>query len=228
MQHKDNILTKTEYVYLAIKEAILSGEYGPNEKIVIRNISESFNVSDIPVREAMRRLEAEKLVSIVPHVGVVVNSISLKEIEEGVALRDVLEPWAVRLAADNITTDDIEMLNTLVNQMDKCVEEDNYQLYGRLNKEFHQTIYECSGNQTLFNIINEIWEKTERLRAVFKSQPSRMKESNKEHKKLVEALARGDADQAEQIIKHQRSLSTKRYLAHLKSIQESDELKKGK
>jgi len=219
MERKDSsMLTKTEYVYMAIKEAILSGEYQPDEKIVIRSVAENFNVSDIPVREAMRRLEAEKLVSIVPHVGVIVNSISLKEMEEGVAIREILEPWAGRLVVDNITEEDIETLNILLAQMDNCVVEENYQLYGRLNKEFHQTIYKLSGNETLYQIINELWHKTERLRGIFRSEPSRMKESNEEHKKLVEALANGDADKAEQLIKYQRSLSTKRYLANLKTL----------
>lgn len=218
-----NMMTKTEYVYHAIKEAILSGEYQENEKLVIRNISDSFNVSDIPVREAMRRLEAEKLVSIVPHVGAVVNSISLKDIEDGVELREILEPWAARLVAENITKEQVERLNSLIEQMDRCIKEKDYQEYGRLNKEFHQNIYDSYGNETLSRIIKEIWEKTERLRGVFRNEPARMKESNKEHKRLVEALAKGDADEAERLIKYQRTLSTKHYLAYLKSLQEAKE-----
>lgn len=228
MPSKNNILTKTEYVYLAIKEAILSGEYAYDEKIVIRNISEKLNVSDIPVREAMRRLEAEKLVSIIPHVGVVVNSFSIKEIEEGVEIREVLESWAARLVVNNIAQDDIGMLKSLVSQMDKCIEDENYQLYGRLNREFHQALYECSGNDTLVKMISELWDKTERSRAVFKINPSRMKQSNDEHKKLLEALAKGDADQAEQLIKDQRSRTTKRFLAHLKNTVGSKEANKDK
>lgn len=226
MQIKDsNSLTKTEYVYMAVKEAILSGEYGPNEKIVIRSVAETFNMSDIPVREAMRKLEAEKLVSIVPHVGVVVNSISFKEIEEGVALREVFEPFAARLAAQKSKKEDIAVLNRLVARMQKCAEEDNYQMYGRLNKEFHETIYKLGGNDTLYTLIDELWQRTERLRSVFRSQPTRMIESNAEHKKLVEALAKGDADTAEQLIRNQRSLSTKRHLALMKAVQEGKGIK---
>lgn len=227
MQNKEmNIMTKSEFVYNALKEEILSGEYRPNEKIVIRNVAERLNVSDIPVREALRKLEAEKLVVIVPHVGAIVNSISIKELEECVALRDVLEPFAARLAAENAKEEDIKTLTNLTVQMDKCVKEDNYKKYGRLNIEFHETIYRLSGNETLSLLIDELWRKTERLRAVFRNQPTRMKDSNEEHKRLVQALADGDGDKAEEVIRYQRSLSTKRYLSNLKDMQDSDGLNK--
>jgi DNA-binding GntR family transcriptional regulator len=221
-----NIFTKSEYVYAAVKEEILSGEYRPGEKIVIRNVAEKLNVSDIPVREAMRKLEAEKLVSGVPHVGYIVSSTSIKELEEGVALRDVLEPFAGRLAAANVQEEDISILTNLTAQMEKCVQEDDYKKYGRLNREFHETIYRLSGNETLYLLIDELWKKTESLRAVFRSQPARMKDSLEEHKKILQALKDGDGNKAEELIKYQRSLSTKRYLADLKTMQESNGLNK--
>ncbi|WP_258358737.1 GntR family transcriptional regulator [Moorella sulfitireducens] len=210
-------LTKAEYVYFTIKEAILSGELEPNSKLVIRNIAENLKVSDIPVREALRRLETERLVKIIPHTGVVVSDISVREIEEGLIVRNELEPLAFKLAIKNITDDDITLLKELVNKMTECAHKDDFQLYGRLNKEFHMTIYKKSQNETLCRIIAELWNQTERLRAIFRLAPFRMMQSNKEHELMVEALEKGDEVEAERLIKEQRLQSSFRYLSYLKN-----------
>lgn len=215
MREKSDYFTKSRYVYDMVKDDILSGRYAPGEKIVIRNVSEELNISDIPVREAMRKLEAEELVVFSPHVGATVASISFEEMKEIISLRELLEPYAAKLAVEKISSEKIDQLKQLVDEMDQCIEEDDYHSYGKLNKEFHLCIYEDCGNHTLFHIVKDLMEKTERTRAIFRMLPSRMRDSNSEHKQLLKAIEEKDEAAVEEIVKHQRLRSTERYLDQL-------------
>lgn len=209
---KPEYYTKSEYVYNVIKEDILSGRYASGEKIVIRSIAERLNTSDIPVREAMRKLQADNLVNMVPHVGATVTCVSTQEIKEAVIIRKLLEPIAGKLAVERLNEEKKNILRNLIDRMNECIKNGDDKLYGRLNKEFHLTIYEECGNNTLYNIIKDLMEKTERTRAIFRQNPQRMKEANEEHDELYKAICNNDADMAEKTIKFQRELAEKLYL----------------
>lgn len=192
--------TKTGQIYRQIKSSILKGEIPVGEKLVIQHLADQFNVSAIPVREALSRLEAENLVSIVTYTGIYVKGIDLECLRELYPLRGVLEGYAVRLAADLITRDDFFELEQLIERMAQAIIDKNHTLMGQLNVDFHRKIYTLSGNKTLISLIDNLWEKTFFARLVFKFKPYRAKDSNKEHRMIVDALKAGNAKKAEKLI----------------------------
>jgi len=121
-----NYQTKNSLIFNILKEKIISGEIKPDERLIIRNISSGLGVSETPVREALKMLEAKGLVSLVPHIGTVVTKFNLKEIKNILIVRFNLERLATKLAVDNISNEDIYKLTTKVKKMAKCVEHKNY------------------------------------------------------------------------------------------------------
>ena len=192
--------TKTGQIYRQIKASILKGEIPVGEKLVIQQLADQFNVSAIPVREALSRLEAENLISIVTHTGIYVKGIDLECLRELYPLRGILEGYAVRLAVDLITPEDLAELEHLIGKMEQAIAGKNHTLMGQLNVKFHRKIYTLSGNNTLISLIDNLWEKTFFARLVFKFKPYRAKDSNKEHRMIVDALKAGNAQKAEKLI----------------------------
>ncbi len=152
--------TKTGQIYRHVKSSILKGEIPVGEKLVIQHLADQFNVSPIPVREALSRLEAENLVSIVTHTGIYVKGVDLECLRELYPLRGILEGYAVRLAVHLITPDDFAELERLIEKMEQAISDKNHTLMGQLNVKFHRKIYTVSGNKTLISLIDNLWEKT--------------------------------------------------------------------
>ena len=211
MKSKESIIseTKAEQIYQRIKASILKGEMPPGEKLVINQLAAHYSTSAIPVREAVSRLEAENLVSVVPHTGVYVKGINLDSLRELYPLRGVLEGYAVRLAAEQLTPEDLIDLKARIEEMDKAVAAKDHQLMGRLNVQFHKSIYNKSGNQTLIDLIDDFWQKTVLARLVFRFTPYRAKDSNREHRMIVEALESGNTKRAEKLIIRQSEKTLK-------------------
>lgn len=211
MRTSDAIIneTKSEQVYRRVKASILKGEISPGEKLVIHQLAERFKTSIIPVREALSRLEAENLVTVVAHTGVYVKGIDLECLRELYPLRGVLEGYAVRLAAEHVTPEDLAELNGMIQQMEDAIAVKDHVLMGRLNISFHRRIYTMSQNRTLIGLIDDMWEKTFFARLVFKFKPYRAKDSNKEHRMIVESLENGNSKRAEKLIIRQSDKTLK-------------------
>jgi DNA-binding GntR family transcriptional regulator len=212
--------TKTGQIYRHIKSSILKGEIPVGEKLVIQHLADQFNVSAIPVREALSRLEAENLVSIVTYTGIYVKGIDLECLRELYPLRGVLEGYAVRLAADLITLDDFVELEQLIERMEQAIIDKNHTSMGQLNVDFHRKIYTLSGNKTLISLIDNLWEKTFFARLVFKFKPYRAKDSNKEHRMIVDALKAGNAKRAEKLIIRQSDKTLTLLTRHMEKRKE--------
>ncbi|MFZ3045559.1 MAG: GntR family transcriptional regulator [Desulfatirhabdiaceae bacterium] len=192
--------TKAEKVHRRIKQAILKGEIAPGEKMVISQLAQKYKTSIIPVREALGRLEAENLVTVIPHTGTYAREIDLKVLREIYPLRGILEGYAVRLASQNLSGTDFVLLKDTIEQMDKAIAKSDFGLMGELNTEFHMIIYRASQNNILIQLIEDFLQKTFLARLVFRFKPYRAIESNKEHLEIVEALENGMTDTAERLI----------------------------
>src|SRR2546429_8814054 len=114
--------TKTEMVYEKLKEEIITGLLDQGEKIVAREVARQMGVSDIPVREALKKLESEGLVENIPHVGSSVSTTNLKTAREIFAVRLELESYAARLAAKNANASQIDELQKIVDAIDRNIE----------------------------------------------------------------------------------------------------------
>lgn len=187
-------LTKNDMVYNALKEQIVTGDMMPGERITVMQCAEEFGVSAMPVREALKRLQQEGLVTIIPHAGAQVVKCDNRHFREITEIRNLLEPYAAKLATSRLSQRDFEALEEILDEMQECVEEQDNVTYSELNTKFHHYIYDRCGNETLVETINSLWEKSRMSRNVFLMNRERVGPSLEEHRECLECLRSGDAD----------------------------------
>jgi DNA-binding GntR family transcriptional regulator len=207
--------TKNELVYEMLKEKILNGELKMGTPLTIRNIAEEFDVSETPVREAIKRLDAESLVKVVPHSGITVSVPSLSELKEKLDIRLVLEPMAMKLFVENHSEDMVEKLEEIYKQMQECKDSGDVTPYSRLDKEFHTFIYENCGNKTLYNLISDLWMKSERTRSIFGLSRDFIKISLDEHSEILQAIKNSEGETAAKLLENHKRMSFGRLLDYL-------------
>ena len=206
--------TKTEMIYHMMKDVIISGELKPGERIVNRKLASDLGVSAIPVREAVKLLEAEGLVILSAYSEVTVSRFSEKDYRELFEIRILLEKYGAQLATEHYDEEFIQELEQLLEEMRSCIEKEDYKSYGLLNRSFHQTITSFSHNNQLQKIIDQISTKTDRARGLFVFKPQRARESLKEHEEIVEAIKRSDSETAVKILEEQARVSFNIFLKH--------------
>jgi len=184
-----NVVTKQERVYSAIRERILSGAYGPGYRVVIDALAAEFGVSALPVREAIRRLEAEGLVIFRPNAGAHVAPADPGLFDEEMTVLAVLEGYATALAATQLGKAEIRRLTELNESMVEAIERLDPLTFGRLNQEFHAVIYEHCPNAALVDLLRDVARRLDAIRrTVFVQIPYRGAESVAEHRKLIELI----------------------------------------
>lgn len=189
---KQNGMTKQERVYRAIRERILSGSYGPGYRVVIDSLAEEFAVSALPVREAIRRLEAEGLVIYRPNAGAQVAPVDPALFEQEMTLLAVLEGYATALAAPDLTPEDIGELTAINDRMVEAMDRLDALGFARLNQEFHKLIHERCPNTPLVNMLRDVSRRLDAIRrTVFIQIPYRGSASVAEHQELIELIANG-------------------------------------
>jgi DNA-binding GntR family transcriptional regulator len=208
--------TKSEAVRLKLRQRIIERELKPGQKIVISEIAKEFGISEIPVREAIKKLESEGLVKFTPHVGAMVNAIAGDEFLEIYLMRIELEALATKLSAEHMKVEDIAELKGFVEKAEQAIEEGRIDLLGSLNKSFHLKIYRTAPYPFLFKTIVDLWEKFELMKCVFAYVPERAVPSWGEHKIIVEALEQRDAERAAKLVRQQKN-RTKRALEKILS-----------
>ena len=196
---KPKNLTKQERVYREIRERILSGAYGPGFRVVIDALAEEFEVSALPVREAIRRLEAEGLVIYRPNAGAQVAPAEPGVFDEEMTVLAILEGYATALAAPELSAADIEQLTAINARMIRAMEQMDSLTFGRLNQEFHALIHQRCPNAALVAMLRDVARRLDAIRrTVFIQIPYRGAESVSEHRGLIELLSSGaPADEIE-------------------------------
>lgn len=225
MTNKLKFFTKTEIVYEKLKEDIISGILRQGEKIIAREISKELGVSDIPVREALKKLETEGLVENIPYVGSRVSQINLKKAAEIFAVRLELEAFATRLAAENAKAEEIDELQKIVDEIDEInhdVQNTDLKKISRLNKAFHRRLYELSGNEVLCEHIFSLMDRSQYSQSIFAYLPNRQEYSNEEHQSIVDALRKGNVTEAEEAFRKHKKYAFAEFLNKLK-LEKSDE-----
>ncbi len=190
-------------MYNILQENIINGKLKPGTRLVIRRIAEELGVSQIPVREAIRSLEAQGLVVVIPHSGAHVSELNIDEVKEIMELRSVLEGYATRSIMP-VKGDTIEQLQKCMEEMRACINAGNLSEFGVINRKFHAIIYEQTPNKRLCKLINEILHESERTRAVFNLSVKRSEEAYKEHEDILNALIDGKEDRVESLVRKHR------------------------
>lgn len=183
-------LTKQERIHRALRERILSGEYGPGYRLVIDAIADEFEISTLPVREAIRRLEAEGLVVFEPHAGAQVTPADPGAFDDGVVVLGVLEGFATALAAPHLRRAELREMKAINRRLVEALQRMDYLEFGRLNREFHAVIHEHCPNPALITLLHGVERRLDAIRqTVFVQVPSRGAVSVTEHEELMTLIA---------------------------------------
>lgn len=198
---------KSQSIYRALRERILSNDIEPGVRLVMREIGHHYAASDIPVREALRMLERDGLVQTVPYAGARVTSLTAKEVDETYFIRSHLESVATGLAAERITDQELAELDTLMTKMDDAVAAQDGPAFSDLNQAFHRTIIGCCGNDMLCELTMDIWQRHSGFQRVFRKVPERLANSQEEHRGIMAALRRHATEEAARLaLLHKRSV----------------------
>lgn len=185
-----------ETVYQQLKHAVLTGAFATGERLLERDIAEKLQVSRTPVREALKRLEADGLLEAMPKQGLAVKEYSYDDIREIYMIREALECLAAEFAAINSTDADIALLDGLVVEMDRLDNEADAERLMEVHRRFSEAYNRASHMPTLIHLIESLKDQVARVRNVSLSTPARRTETRKEHKELLDALRRRDPERA--------------------------------
>ena len=147
-----------ELVCENIRQAIIDGTFSPGERLMEIQLADEMGVSRTPVREAIRKLELEGFVVMIPRRGTYVADISIKDINEVYEIRTSLDVLAAGLAAERINDDELETLQRLLVEIGQHIEENNMDKIVEVDIAFHDVLYQASRNERLRNIINNLRE----------------------------------------------------------------------
>lgn len=201
--------SKVDCVYRYIREGIQKGVFLPGERVIISRLARDNACSEIPVREALRRLESEKIVELIPYKGAVISRINKGYLEQLFQVKCILEGQAVRLVVDSITDAQIKTLRVLAQEMRDAFGTGNLKRCSALNRKFHTLLYDATGNDVLVQCINELWSKWPPGYYANQIPDDWYQISIQQHFDLVDAIESGDKDKAEAIIiAHKRGALT--------------------
>lgn len=189
--------TKAELAVEAIREAILRGELRPGERITLAQLSDWLGMSVTPIREAIRILEAEGLVSNEPHRGVNVNDLSLSDVDELYMLRAMMESLATKLAVPHLGEAEIGTLEALHATMQDAVARRDDALLTRANADWHFHLYAASRTRYLVKSIVRLWMPFH-WSGLWRA--NRREASLREHEAVMDAIRAGDADRAARLM----------------------------
>jgi DNA-binding GntR family transcriptional regulator len=179
-----------------IRLAILNHTLLPGSRINQHQLAEDLDVSLVPVREALKTLEAEGLVTINPRRGAFVTAISLDDLDELYAARQFIEGEAIRLAVDHLTQEDFAALHAMIVEMQQMTARGSIPEFIRLNRAFHMRIYQAMRNRHLYHVVDTLWERSELYRYRYMFVIRNAETIHQEHLAIHDALVRRDADAA--------------------------------
>ena len=193
--------SKNEIVHDLLHQEIIRGEYKPGERIIIDDVAARLGVSTIPVREALRQLEADGFVDIVPYIGATVTEIGADSIFGIFALLETMEAICARTVCGCMSEEEIQNLQNMVQQMDECLDEP--EIWSNLNKEFHLQICDYANSKLIREMMHKVLEHWDRLRVHYMNDVLglRLEMAQVEHRQIIAAFHSGDADEAERLVR---------------------------
>lgn len=185
-------MTKQERVYRHIRERILSGAYSPGYRIVITQVARDLSVSALPVREAIRRLEAEGLIVFRPNEGAQVAPSEPRFFEHQMSMLAVMEGYATALAAPHVSPARLRQLDEITDEMAVAMNRLDSIAFGQLNQDFHGGLHDACPNPPLVDMLRDTSRRLDVIRrTVFVHIPYRGEASITEHRALLELIREG-------------------------------------
>lgn len=188
-------------VFRKLREDILSGFYQENDELREITIGEELGVSRTPVREALRQLELEGLVRIIPNKGAYVTGISAKDVRDIYRIRSMLEGMCARWATENITDQQIEELEEIIllSEFHLHKKGEQKEQVAQLDGKFHKVLYEASDSRILEHVLSDFHKYVQMARTRSVGAGDRAEKSIAEHRGILEAIKLRDADLAEKL-----------------------------
>lgn len=190
-----------EHVFDSLKQAIIKGNMSPGEWLVESHIAETLGISRTPVREAIHKLERERLIERQPRGGFTVLGLNRDDIEETFGIRAVLEGYAARLAAIKHDKEELESLESKIEEFEKCLENKQLNKLTQINTEFHDLLYALSKSPKLIHLINSLRDQIFRFRQMILKEAKMAKVSNEDHKQMLKFIRRRDANGVELLVR---------------------------
>lgn len=182
----------------SIRDLILSGQLQPGSRIGQEQLAEQFGTSRIPVREALKRLESEGLVSLVPNSGAWVAKLDLNECIEVYRIRERLEPLALSESVTRMTSEEIEEMARLVERIEKAADTEEFL---RLDRQFHIASYRAANMQVLVGMVERFWNTTQHYRRAFTNIIGADNwVIHAEHRLMIDAMRRRDDEGAAHVL----------------------------
>lgn len=188
--------TAQEAVLAELRRLIATGRLRPGEQILQDALAVELGVSRVPLREALKILEGEGLVTYAAHRGYFVTQLSLSDLLEVYRIRELLEAEAVRVGLPHLTTEDVERLEGVEHDVRAAAERGDLVAMTAANRRFHLSLVEACGLPRLVWIIRLLWDATEVYRSVYYADDSNRRLAGDEHADLMVAVRRGDVDGA--------------------------------
>lgn len=213
----DNYKPLRETVFEAVRDAIISGVLSPGERLMEVQLAEEMGVSRTPVREAIRKLETEGFIAMMPHKGAYVAGISAKDILDVFEVRAALEALAARLAAARITEEELDKLRGAITKTDNM---QNIEAVVASDTGFHNIIYQASRNEKLMQFIAHLKEQMKRFRTTSLAMPGRTEIASQEHEQIMKALADRNADLAADLSRQHIEKAENSVMQAIKKVKE--------
>jgi len=218
----DAIPNTAEVIAQSLKEMIYEAELKPGQPLIQERIAEMFQVSRVPVRDALQKLIGMGAAINVPRRGVIVRPLSQKLLDDLFEVRKILEGAAIRMVLRNATPELPRRLRELIRQQSGCLKTEDIKRYGKLDEEFHRTEFDTAGNLRLVELIRSNWEMIKQARSASIVRPEHgkmwMATSIKRHKRILVALMKRDEEIAHSIILENIESSKREILACLKEL----------
>ena len=189
-----------DVVFNTLRQAILRGELKPGERLMEIQLADKLGVSRTPIREAIRKLELEGLVLMIPRRGAEVAEITEKSLRDVLEVRGALEELAVELACDRITEEGIEQLKVAAKEFEEALQSGDVTTYAEADVKFHDVIYLATENQRLIQLLYNLREQMYRYRVEYLKQEEVHPILLKEHDHIIACIEKRDKEAAKQAV----------------------------
>lgn len=198
-----------------LRDLISRGFLSPDDRIRQEQLASDLGTSVIPVREALKTLEAEGLVRYAPHRGYQVARLSLDELTETYLIRRLLEDEIVRIAAPLLDDDIYRRLEANMDDMEKASAQGDVRTMIEANRDFHFTIFGAADKPRMVDFIRMLWQSTDAYRSMYYNDVTARERVNTEHRSIVEALRRGEIERVLDELHRHREHAVKRLASTL-------------
>ena len=190
-----------QHVFDNLKQAIIRGKIAPGEWLVESHIAEMLGISRTPVREAIHKLERERLIERQPRGGFTVLGLDREDIEETFGIRSVLEGYAARLATLKHQPDELNVLEKKIEQYQHSLDLKQIDALPQINTEFHELLYDLSKSPRLIHMINGLRDQIFRFRQMILKNNRFAVISNEDHIRMLKFMRKRDAEKVEILVR---------------------------